>query len=104
MPKRSLSILSIAIAIALACANPVDEKIAAARTTADVTRAMGSEPACAPADAESRSCTWRSAVPARSCVGYSCTAASRNRAGERVVTCRVDQAEHVTECLAQVVR
>src|SRR5262245_5263795 len=83
--------------LSFASANGVERQVAAAHTKADVTRAMGAPPTCA-----AEGCTWRSAMPKRSCAGYSCSLYHKSESGERVVTCRVDRDERVSECRTEV--
>jgi hypothetical protein len=98
MPKPSLSVLAVAL-LSLACASGVEDRIAAARTTADVTSAVGTPPTCA-----AETCMWHKAIPKRSCVGYSGCLSHRDEGKERVVTCRVDRDERVSVCRVEVVR
>jgi hypothetical protein len=97
---RTRSLAALSIAVLLACANRIDARLAEARTVADVSALTGTSPAC-----DAVQCTWRSRVARKGCTGYAeCGSAKRREAAERVVTCRVDDRERVSDCTAAVVR
>jgi len=92
--KRAL----LAIAL-LTCTQPLEARLATARTAADVDAIVGRDPTCTDAGGGFRSCTWRPPSFSRTdCVGYAECGSPRKAAAPRDVTCRVDRDDRISDC------
>jgi hypothetical protein len=92
--------VALALAIgSLACAQPLEARLASARTAADVDAIVGRDPTCTDAGDGFRSCTWRPPSFSRTdCVGYADCGSHRRVQTPRVVTCRVDRDDRISDC------
>ena len=90
--------LAVAIA-ALACAQPLEARLASARTAADVDAIVGKDPTCTDAGGGIRSCTWRPPSFSRTdCVGYADCGSQHKKQEPHTVTCRVDGDDRISDC------
>jgi hypothetical protein len=90
--------LAVGIA-ALACAQPLETRLAAARTAADVDAIVGKDPTCTEAGGGFRSCTWRPPSFSRTdCIGYADCGSPRKKPEPRAITCRVDPDDRISDC------
>jgi hypothetical protein len=83
----------------VACAQPLEARLASARTAADVDAIVGKDPTCVDAADGLRSCTWRPPSFSRTdCVGYAECGSRRKPQTPHAITCRVDRDDRISDC------